>query len=279
MRAHPWSVLLAALAAWLLAAGPATALAQNQLAVEISPPNNRLSANPGDQLQGSFNVTNSGNLPVSLSIVRSDFVLGPRGSINPVASGSLPTSLASWLTTSSSQLDLAPQKTTELRYSIDVPKNATPGTHWGLILVRNGSPGTNSDQGHAVGVDYVTQLAYVVYVDVGQGQASGKVTDIKVARAPANSKYRGEVAQVGFQNTGTNLMVMRGRLELRSLDGTLVKTYTIGSMPVLPGGFSILEVNLDASLKPGTYLATAVLNDGSPRLIAGQAQIEVQPTP
>ncbi|MEJ2667654.1 MAG: hypothetical protein P8Z81_11245 [Deinococcales bacterium] len=279
MRRHPRSALLALVAAWLLAAWPVAALAQNQLAVEISPPNSRLSANPGDQLQASFNVTNSGNLPVSLSVVRSDGVLGPTGSLIPVASGSLPQSLTSWLTTSTSQLELAPQQTTELRYSIDVPKDATPGTHWGLILVRNGSPGGSADNGHAVGVDYVTQLAYVVYVDVGQGQATGKVTDIKVAQAPANSKHRGEIAQVGFQNTGDSLMVMRGRLELRSLDGTLVKTYTIGSMPVLPGGFSILEVNLDPSLQAGTYLATAVLNDGSPRLIAGQAQIEVRPTP
>lgn len=255
------------------------ALAQSQLAVEISPPNNRLSANPGDQLQASFNVVNSGNQPVSLSIVRSDFVLSPLGNITPVAAGSLPQSLTSWLTISSSQLDMAPKQTTELRYSIDVPKDAKPGTHWGLILIRNGGPAASTGTGHTVGVDYVTQLAYVVYVDVGQGQPSGKVTDIKVVNAPANSKQPGEIAEVGFQNTGDSLMVMRGRLELRTVDGTLVKTYTIGSMPVLPGGFSALEVSLDPSLKPGTYLATAVLNDGSPRLIAGQAQIEVKATP
>ena len=160
-----------------------------------------------------------------------------------------------------------------------MPKDAKPGTHWGLILVRRDNPASKSgSSGHSVGVNYVVQLAYVIYVDVGQLAPSGKVTAIQVT-PPGSSSGQQTTFQIGFQNTGDALMDIQGRLELRTLDGTLADTLPIATHPVLPGGFSQIAVSGEKPLQAGTYLATAVLNDGSPRLIAGQAKVQVGSSP
>lgn len=248
-------------------------LGHAQLSIELTPPNARYRAQPGDQISGTLTVRNPGSTAVGLSVFPSDFVLMPNGAIRPLPAGSLPTSLTSWLTVNATHADVEGKGSQDITYSVHVPNGVKPGTYWAAILLQTDTPRSQqSNSDTSVGVQYVGQLAYVIFVDVGAMAPAGKITDIAV-KAKDSSGGNSPVAHVAFQNTGNAYMILNGRLELRTLNGTLVGKYDLPQGVSLPNELTELVVQLPDSLKGGDYLATAILNYGTPKLIAGQNRV------
>ena len=246
-----------------------------QISVELSPPNARYRAQPGDTITDSLTLRNTSDAPVHLTPARSDFVLTPDDAIQPVPAGSLPRTLVSWLTVDASAIQIKGHGSQDVRYSMKVPADTKPGTYWACILFRTDqAPSSSGPSGHSVGIQYVAQLAYVLIVDVGKLTPGGKITNIayKPDTSGKTSKQRVEVT---FQNVGDAYLLVGGRVELRKPDGSLVGTYPISKVPSFPGGLTHLDVPLTPPLASGTYLATSVLDIGASNLVAGQAQITV----
>lgn len=246
--------------------------AQAQIGAEISPANAHVSAAPGTTLNGSLSVKNPTDVPISLAVGPSDFVLEPNNGIVPLPVGSLSTSMAPWMTVSSSSVNLQPGASTMLRYTISVPSTAKPGSHWGMILFQANTGPASGSSGNAVGMGVGVQVAFVIYVDIGTLNPDGRVTDITLS---GGAGMNPQVATVTFQNTGDAYMRLQGRLEIRTTKGSLVGTYQLPVKASLPTGVTALEVTLDPKLGAGDYLATAILDYGSPARIAGQAELHV----
>ena len=124
-------VLVAAALSW----------ASAQVSVELSPPNARYRAQPGDTLSGTLSLRNTSDGPVSLTAFPSDFVLAADGAIHPLPAASLlPTSLTSWLTVNATDVTIPGNSTQDVRYSVTVPPDTQGGTYWAAVLFKTDTP-------------------------------------------------------------------------------------------------------------------------------------------
>lgn len=258
-------------------AGVLVASARAQIGAEISPARVHVSAQPGETLTGTVALRNPTGTTMTFAVAPSDFALDPQDKIVPLPVNSLPASMASWLHVGSSSLDLAPGASTTLHYSISVPKGATPGTHWGMVLFRTGTGGATG-QSKGVGMGTAVQIAFITYVDVGKLSYKGTIADISLVQgtAPdAPSSHATSDVRITFKNTGNAVMGLQGKLQIRTSQGKLVHVYQLPQMASLPSSVTVLDVALDPPLDAGSYLATALVNYGTSSVIAGQAEIHV----
>ena len=248
--------------------------AHAQLGAEVSPANLYLTGEPGATITRTLTVRNPTKGEVALEVVPSDFVLTPDHRINPLPVSSLPASLASWLDVGVSELTLAPNEQRTFSFALTIPASAAPGTHWGALLFR--TPTRDSAAGgNGVGMSIRAQVAFVVVLDIGPLQRSGAVTSVNVADAADATAGAAQQVSVGFQNTGDTYLRLQGRIEVRTPDGALVESVQLDPVPSFPQQLSEIVAPLGQRLGTGTYVATAVLDYGTPDLIAGQATVQV----
>src|ERR1700730_7742331 len=104
------------------------------LPVAINPTRIEITASPGDQIESSFKLWNGTNadLPVHLEGVD----IGPQDEEGHavVEREDAANSLKAWLKPAYPDLNVAPKQEITLPFSLDIPANADPGSHWGALL-------------------------------------------------------------------------------------------------------------------------------------------------
>ena len=139
-------------------------------ALEIAPPVVTLSADPGKTLQVPINLRDisSGNLIVSNEI--NDFVAAGEDGTPKILMNDdnidNPYSLRGWISPIAS-INLAPHQIKTITVTIKVPKNATPGGHYGVIRFT-----ANPEELHTTGVSLSASLGSLILINV-----SGKTTE------------------------------------------------------------------------------------------------------
>ena len=248
------------------------ATASAQSAVQISPVNLERSAQPGSHVGGTITITNPTQSKLTISIFPADFTIKASGRLLILPSGSLPTSAAPWLSLSKHSLTLAAGASARVRYRASVPEQAKSGTHWSAIVFRSAGSKPKALSSNGIGLSLVAQDAYILYLNIGTPSPSASIQSLTFKGAKNQDPPTFDIA---LQNTGNELLVVRGRIEVRSLDGKLVHTYKVSTVASLPGSARDLSVPVTPALEPGTYLATSLLKDGTSSEIAGQAQLTV----
>jgi hypothetical protein len=241
------------------------ALAQSNLgagAVQIAPANALVQTAPGAHLVGQIQLTNPTRSPVAVQVFVADFVLLPNGRPEILPPASLSTSLGHWIRLGQPAFQLGPLGQAVLHYSVELPRDLKPGTYWSAIVFRSGTPQVLGN-----GVRIVAQVAFPLYLDVGQVEHQGTISGIFLQGSPPQ-------IFLSFQNTGNGYYLLSGRLELRNAQGALVKTFSIAPTASLPGELRVFTFD-PKGLPAGTYLATAIMNDGTPDLIAGEATLQI----
>lgn len=115
-------------------------LAEQQVSIVVSPPSFTLEGKPGDTLQQTVQVTNSGTSDVTLQALVNDFiVLDNQGTPVRVTTAASGRYLASpWFTLERTSLTLKPGATEQVIVIISVPKDALPGGHYaGVFFLDN----------------------------------------------------------------------------------------------------------------------------------------------
>ena len=243
-----------------------------QSAVQISPVNLERNVQPGSHLSGSITITNPTQSKLTISIFPADFTIQASGRLLILPSGSLPTSAAPWLSLSQHSLTLAGGASASVRYRASVPEKVKSGTHWSAIVFRSAGSKPKAVSKNGIGLSLVAQDAYILYLNVGKPSPSAQIQSLTLQGAKSQDPPSFDVA---LQNTGNELLIVHGRIEVRSLDGKLVHTYTVPTVASLPGSARDLAVPVTPPLKAGTYLVTSLLADGTSSEIAGQAQVTV----
>ncbi|WP_018111421.1 hypothetical protein [Thermus igniterrae] len=248
-------------------------LALAQTGVGVSPPRALYPATPGASLTGSLVVDHPGRSgTLQVEVVLQDVLLQADGRPLYLDPGSHPRSLTRWLSVTPLVFLLQPQATQEVRYTVQVPKEAQPGTYWGVVFFES-APAGNRQGGEGLGIRIKTRVGHVVYVEVGQVTRSGRIQGFRYL--PQGQEGPAQVRLV-FQNTGTGLLRLKGRVEVRDAQGRPVAQGQVPETASLPGATHELPAPLDRVLPPGRYLVLAVLDYGSPSLIAGEGRIEVR---
>ena len=196
------------------------------LPVAVSPTRIEITASPGDQVESSFKFWNGtdADLPVHLE----GFDIGPQDEEGhaTVEGEDATNSLKAWLKPAYPDLNIASRQEITLPFSLDIPANADPGSHWGALLAIT-APAAQSN-GAAVNVRTGVILLVRVLGQVQEKLVLESVTIPPFAESPPIP------IEARFRNEGTVHEAPQGMIEVRNMFGALVATGTLPVRNVLP---------------------------------------------
>lgn len=220
-------------------------------------------ANPGDTMEYEVTIENTSSEEKEYFIFTRDIVDVEAGGTPVYAEeGNEQTGyeLSSWIDIDVESVTVAPDEVTSLPVTINVPENATPGSHFGGIFVSVEPPRMRSI---GAGVGY--QVANIVTITIA-GDAVEKasirsfVSDQYVYGSP-NAAFTAQV-----ENDGTVLIRPYGFIEIYNMLGEKVDTLSFNENQagVFPGTQRELVAEwIDESVRIGRYTAVLSLVYGS----------------
>lgn len=244
-----------------LALLPATVHAQNAgQGLEISPPLLDLKADPGQAIKTQIRVRNVTKDTLVVKAQFEDFVANgedgqPKILLNP--GDKSPYSIKDWLSAPATAT-LASQQREVMDITINVPKNASPGGHYGVIRFTGTPP-----ELEGTGVSLSASVGTLILVNVsGNVTQSAKVAELYTSQ---NGK-RGSLFEYGpitfttrVQNTGNIHFQPKGTLQVTNMFG---KNVYVGQLNqdtrnVLPGSIRKFEQTMNKKLLFGRYTVRA----------------------
>jgi len=219
-------------------------------AITVGPVKLQLNANPGQTIEGTMFLKNDDNTAVTFypSIETFTEKNGEKVFIK------VPNDLESWIKVPSS-VKLPAGGSTNISFSITVPKNASPGGHFAIVWWSTTPPSSSSN--HQVSI--VTRAGILVYLNV-----SGNTIE------EASFNLNGPIFAFGlplnfnihFENNGNVFLMPQGNLEIKNILGN-----SVDNLPFNQGGAIILpktsqDFTLNWQDKGGFYFGPyqAVLN-------------------
>ena len=234
-------------------------LARAQGTVGVDPVARLFDAVPGQTITQILNIYNPNPdpQPLRVSAYLSDMDISAVGETSYLPPGSLRESLNTWMTFSPTSLDLGGQQTQQVRYTVQVPANAAPGTHWIMLMLEGQDPLPKPGQTLA---SFRLRVAHTIYVNVGPVKRGGAI--VGIFDQPPKTSADPYTIGVQYANSGNVVSGVQGRVELRGADGELAATLPLNLDVALPGHTLLLQASLGGPLPKGQYSALVVLNDG-----------------
>ncbi len=252
----------------LVTAAPALA----QSAVAISSPAKLFEARPGDELNFTLQVFNPSPDPVLVRVSVGDWTYQPDGQPLFLEPGSVPRSAAGWITFSPTSFRLEGKGRAEVRYTIRVPENAEPGSHWAALFLLAENP--NPPPGEKLAALRI-RVAHTIYVNLPEITKRGEILGITVT--PPEEPDRPVVIAVQYANTGNAVQAVTGSIEVRNARGEVVGRVEVDRTVVLPGTIRILLARFFGPVPAGDYVVLAVLNYGDETVdVAGQSVFRLE---
>lgn len=246
----------------LIAAGMALTLwgaghAVAQQAIGVEPPVMLHTAVPGQSITFNLKIGNPSPKSIKVRAALGDWNYSQAGELQYFAPGKVPSSASPWVRLSDTIVDLPGSGVQTIRYTITVPKDAAPGSHWGGIYF-------TAEAGEALegplGAAFSARVAHTFYVNIAPTRSSGRIAGIfGKPSVPATKSYS---LVMQYVNTGNVAQQLEGRVEIRNASGKMVAVTLIKLQVVLPGATRILQVSLSGPLPAGDYTALAILNYG-----------------
>jgi hypothetical protein len=230
-------------------------LAQTTLGVE--PPVTLQAGVPGQTITMNVKVGNPSDKAVRLRAALSDWSYSQLGELQFLAVGKVDNSAAEWTRLSENVLTVPAKGSVIARYTISVPRDATPGSHWGMILFT--SEPEQSEPG-APAASISVRVSHTFYVDIAPIRNTGKITGI--FGRPSTEDSNRYVFAVNYQNTGNAAQVLGGRVEIRDSSGKAVAAAAFKQQVVLPGALRAMQILFSGPLPAGDYTALVILNFG-----------------
>ena len=225
-------------------------------AFTLSPPIFELRANPGDRLSEVVSVFNSGDDDIALAATLENLKpMGEKGQVQVIGdSGEGLPSLKDWIKIKNGSVGLKKGETKNLDFSIDVPGNAEPGSHFATILF--GTTGTNPS---GSGSQVSQKIGTLVLLTVA-GTANEKA---KVVTFTPQKKFFWRNQEINFNlvinNSGNIYLRPRGFLTITDIFGRKVAQTEIDGKNILPGASRIIPSSFVSKRFFGPYTASLAL--------------------
>ena len=237
-------------------------------------------AKPGEIKTASVTVINQREKPISMEIEKKDYYITPDGKVSYSAAGTIKGGCSEFLSISPQKFNLEPGERTEVRISIIMPAGSN-GTYWASIYMNDVSKRhfMKKDMGKEryvkIFLDYSWEVR--VYETVpGSEIKSCRITDMQIT--PASEEKPSNIA-VEFENTGNSILKCKGRVEIRDEDGQSIREVLLnknGKFTGFPYGKRVVEAEILEKLRPGDYVALAIIDFGGEELVAGEIEFEVK---
>lgn len=256
-------------AALVAALVPSLAIAQAPIqGLEVAPFLIELDVAKGGTIGSHVDLTNRTNSPLVITTTPRDFLPGEDGQPQfiPDPQTNDPTfSLSSWVKLSSpSQFTINPGQLVTVNFSVNPPKDAEQGTHYGALLFSYSgklSEGSVSEVQQSVGT--------ILLVYYGQSRENGEVhskADRKILWSPDKVTFSER-----FNNTGNVHVKPKGEVKVRNMFGQIVSTPQVNrdAANVLPKSErTFVTTWYPSSFAFGRYTAETVLTYGRGKLEA-----------
>ena len=254
------------------------ARAQELLSVKVQPSVIEERIDPGGLYEGTLRVTNLSNFTQVFFPLKRD--------ISGVANDGLPIfaeegsktgfEISSWIKIQSEPVTVLAKQTAELPFSVDVPEDATPGSHYGGIFMSLESSKPR-ETGASVGYEVATILSFRVSGDlVEDAQIREFRTDKEVYGRPS-VQFMTKV-----ENLGNAVLRPRGPIEIYNTFGKRIAVLNMNesAAAVLPKSTREFKTTWDGEgLAFGRYVAVMglVYGDEEQRTISSTASFWILP--
>lgn len=256
----------------LLSICAVSAFCQGNISINVGPPKVDISILPGRSFTGLVNVTNTGTVPVHITVYPSDLSVDLDGELSFLEAGTTPYSCANWLKINPEEFDLVQVMSVPVRYTVEAPENAT-GSYAATIFCQ-----TRPQQLRGWGVATSARVGTIVVVTIaGTGFKKGEIISMNLS--PAIRDRPSEIL-ITFKNSGNILLRPKGNIEIKDIGGVLWFNLPINEdeAGVLPQSSKRFRVPLPTVMSPGRYKFSATLDYGGEELLLGEAYAEVIPS-
>ena len=228
--------------------------------LEISPPLLDLKADPGQVIKTQIRVRNVTQDKLVITAQFEDFLAQgeegqPRILLN--VDEKSPYSLKDWLSTPP-RLTLNPGQRETIELTINVPKDASPGGHYGVVRFTGTPPEVEGS-----GVSLSASVGTLLLINVaGDAKQSAKVAEIFTSQNGKRKNFfeYGPVAiTTRVQNDGNTHIQPKGTIQVTNMIGqdVYVGQLNESSRNILPGSIRKFEQTLDKKLLFGRYTIKA----------------------
>ncbi len=97
--------------------------------------------NPGGKVEDAMVVANHGTDPLRLAVYAADGYTTEKGQLDLLTQEKRSPSIGTWVHATGDSVEIAPGKSAEIPFTVEVPRNATPGDYVGGILTSLKQPG------------------------------------------------------------------------------------------------------------------------------------------
>jgi P pilus assembly chaperone PapD len=234
-----------------------------------------LTAGPG-AVQGTFTIRNVTDQQVTSQLSIGDWTRAIDGTNNfSDTGGTMVGSCHPTLTIFPTILRLAPRQSQAVTVTYSGGTRAS--SCWSIIFVGSAPQPATSQGGAQITVEL--RQGIKIYVQPPGMRPDLQVDTVGAARhkpmrseSPADTVGTDIVAIV--RNPGAIQSRVKGRLEYRTLNDSVVTQRVIAEFPVLPGARRRVESQIPR-LPPGHYVVIVIFDYGGPELVAGQIEIDV----
>jgi hypothetical protein len=196
------------------------AYAQESQVLSVTPPLFQISALPGDVWQSSIKVVNGNPYPMTVFAEVVNFKASGeegQGKFIPILDGGVDEkTLAEWIEIPSGPYTIPPERTKEIPFFIEIPKDAPPGGHYAAVLITTKEPESGTGQLAVKTSQAVTSLLFArIEGDVKElgSIREFRTLDVFVPRPEVEFSLR-------FENKGNVHLQPRGDILITNMWGT-----------------------------------------------------------
>ena len=213
-------------------------------------------------------VSNTGNEPITVKLYPSDGITSINGSTAFAAADEVRSNVRTWLTASTSQLEVPPGQAVSVPFHVHVPSDAGPGDHVAGWVVE-APPKSGAAGGLAASVVERAGVAVVVRVPGPTEQ------NLVLGGICLNQETGSNYFEVAVRNDGNILTSGDGSLTLETKDGDEVFNRPAELGNVVPNDGTALRLDAPLDPGPGRYVAVARLTQPDGREIESRSDISI----
>lgn len=237
--------------------------AKAESGIQISPVTFNFDFFPGQTKTATLTITNRSNQPLDYVMETENFDKSteegvPNFSVSRLGQGI--TGVAQWVTfPDGSSGTIAPLKSKEVPFTVNVPQNANPGGNYGAVFAREVKKNTEGQNTVSIANRVGALVLGAVAGDVTNGIQISEFTAPKIIwKGPVNLDMR-------VQNTGTVHYDSKATISFRSILGNTSEV-DLGTHTILPNNIRSYEGIWSKKYPFGPYTVTATALNGSNQL-------------
>jgi hypothetical protein len=223
--------------------------------LEISPPSQDVTANPGETILVKAKVRNTTAKALPINVRIEDFIAsGNEGQVALTEKG--PWAVSTWTSVAPSQFTLNPGESKEVTGSISVPRAGAGGGRYGSFVFSVAAPAGQP------GVAAVSQEVASLFLVNISGPKEEKIA-ISSFSAPSFMEFGPVPFTVTYKNTGNVHLKPVGEIGISNIVGGKSADIAVDGVNVFPGADRVVKTNWNQKILIGKYTATAVIYTGS----------------